>query len=62
MAEELQGKLRGSHAQHEPVNGWRFVESKTRSDPHTIKPGVGTLQALRELMERQQCERVAASR
>ena len=61
-SEELPGKFSSRQAQYEPGYGWRFVESKTSSDHHTIKPGEGALQALREPMERQQCEQVAAGR
>jgi integrase len=46
--------------QYVPGYGWSFVEPKTRSGRRTIKLGEGVLQALREHLERQQDERVAA--
>jgi len=46
--------------QYVPGHGWSFVEPKTRSGRRTIKLGEGVLQALREHLERQQGERVAA--
>ena len=46
--------------QYVPGYGRSFVEPKTRSGRRTIKLGEGVLQALREHLERQQSEQVAA--
>lgn len=46
--------------QYVPGYGWSFVEPKTRSGRRTIKLGEGVLQALREHLERQRDERIAA--